>query len=159
MLKHSLKDQMRLQYGTVVQYYMYGGWLCPRTSLFLVRRELHSDCLALLQAPHIQEEAQLTLPLDINNYPFYRYVQIYFRVRCASVYSQYYSQPQFYRSGHVCGYYMTCEKKVNVIPLKGWVDQSGTGELEWSEVDLFWKSHVMCTFIALSKITANLLLL
>nr|XP_046271328.1 unconventional myosin-XV isoform X3 [Scatophagus argus] len=44
-----------------------------------VRRELHSDCLALLQAPHIQEEGQLTLPLDINNYPFYRYVQIYFR--------------------------------------------------------------------------------
>ncbi|KAM8723613.1 unconventional myosin-XV [Acanthopagrus schlegelii] len=44
-----------------------------------VRRELHSDCLALLQAPHIQEDAQLTLPLDINNYPFYRYVQIYFR--------------------------------------------------------------------------------
>ncbi|KAM9745591.1 unconventional myosin-XV isoform 1-T1 [Menidia menidia] len=44
-----------------------------------VRKELHSDCLALLQAPHIQEEAQLTLPLDINNYPFYRYVQIYFR--------------------------------------------------------------------------------
>ncbi|XP_041673445.1 unconventional myosin-XV [Cheilinus undulatus] len=42
-------------------------------------RELHSDCLALLQAPHIQEEVQLTLPLDINNYPFYRYVQIYFR--------------------------------------------------------------------------------
>ncbi|XP_008286228.1 unconventional myosin-XV [Stegastes partitus] len=42
-------------------------------------RELHSDCLALLQAPHIQEEAQLTLPLDINNYPFYRYVQIHFR--------------------------------------------------------------------------------
>lgn len=48
--------------------------------LSVVRRELHSDCLALLQAPHIQEEAQLTLPLDINNYPFYRYVQIYFRV-------------------------------------------------------------------------------
>ncbi|XP_047427282.1 unconventional myosin-XV [Mugil cephalus] len=44
-----------------------------------VRRQLHSDCLALLQAPHIQEEAQLPLPLDINNYPFYRYVQIYFR--------------------------------------------------------------------------------
>ncbi|KAL6102536.1 myo15a [Pungitius sinensis] len=44
-----------------------------------VRRELHSDCLALLQAPHIQEVAELTLPLDINNYPFYRYVQIYFR--------------------------------------------------------------------------------
>lgn len=57
-----------------------------------VRKELHSDCLALLQAPHIQEEAQLTLPLDINNYPFYRYVQIYFRVRCilTSVRSQRY---------------------------------------------------------------------
>lgn len=49
---------------------------------------MHSDCLALLQAPHIQEDAQLTLPLDINNYPFYRYVQIYFRVRCASIISQ-----------------------------------------------------------------------
>ncbi|KAM3863907.1 LOW QUALITY PROTEIN: unconventional myosin-XV [Diretmus argenteus] len=45
----------------------------------VVGRELHSDCLALLQAPHIREEAQLTLPLDINNYPFYRYVQVYFR--------------------------------------------------------------------------------
>ncbi|XP_076608369.1 unconventional myosin-XV [Chaetodon auriga] len=42
-------------------------------------RELHSDCLALLQAPHIQDQAQLTLPLDINNHPFFRYVQIYFR--------------------------------------------------------------------------------
>ncbi|XP_076739676.1 unconventional myosin-XV [Maylandia zebra] len=41
--------------------------------------ELHSDCLALLQAPHIQDDAELTLPLDINNYPFFRYVQIYFR--------------------------------------------------------------------------------
>uniref|UniRef100_A0A087XND3 Myosin XVA n=1 Tax=Poecilia formosa TaxID=48698 RepID=A0A087XND3_POEFO len=38
-----------------------------------------SDCLALLQAPHIQEEAQLTFPLDINNHPFYRYVQVHFR--------------------------------------------------------------------------------
>nr|XP_057906331.1 unconventional myosin-XV isoform X2 [Doryrhamphus excisus] len=46
-----------------------------------VRRELHYDCLALLQAPHIQESSssQLTLPLDINNYPFYRYVLSYFR--------------------------------------------------------------------------------
>ncbi|XP_072298739.1 unconventional myosin-XV [Eucyclogobius newberryi] len=43
------------------------------------RRELHSDCLALLQAPHIQEQAQLTLPLDINNFTFYRYVQIHFK--------------------------------------------------------------------------------
>nr|XP_061804993.1 unconventional myosin-XV-like [Nerophis lumbriciformis] len=45
------------------------------------RRELHSDCLALLQAPHIQESSssQLTLPLDINNYPFNRYVLSHFR--------------------------------------------------------------------------------
>ncbi|XP_019719970.1 unconventional myosin-XV-like [Hippocampus comes] len=45
------------------------------------RRELHSDCLALLQAPHIRESSsgQLTLPLDINNYPFDRYVLRYFR--------------------------------------------------------------------------------
>ncbi|XP_061761188.1 unconventional myosin-XV [Nerophis ophidion] len=46
-----------------------------------VRRELHYDCLALLQAPHIQESSssQLTLPLDINNYPFDHYVLRYFR--------------------------------------------------------------------------------
>uniref|UniRef100_M3ZGT3 Myosin XVA n=1 Tax=Xiphophorus maculatus TaxID=8083 RepID=M3ZGT3_XIPMA len=45
----------------------------------LLQTALHADCLALLQAPHIQEEAQLTLPLDINNHPFYRYVQVHFR--------------------------------------------------------------------------------
>ncbi|KAG7256583.1 hypothetical protein CRUP_025381, partial [Coryphaenoides rupestris] len=48
-----------------------------------VGSELHSDCLALLQAPHIRDETQLTLPLDINNYPFYRYVQAYFKVPAA----------------------------------------------------------------------------
>ncbi|XP_064819197.1 unconventional myosin-XV-like, partial [Oncorhynchus masou masou] len=42
-------------------------------------RELHSECLALVQAPHIQEQNQLTLPLDINDYPFSRYAQLYFR--------------------------------------------------------------------------------
>lgn len=51
------------------------------------RRELHSDCLALLQAPHIRESSsgQLTLPLDINNYPFDRYVLRYFRVRSVNI--------------------------------------------------------------------------
>lgn len=62
------------------------GHVIKHVPLIAVRRELHSDCLALLQAPHIQETVQLTLPLDINNYPFYRYVQIYFRVRCAQRY-------------------------------------------------------------------------
>nr|XP_046189969.1 unconventional myosin-XV isoform X1 [Oncorhynchus gorbuscha] len=42
-------------------------------------RELHSECLALVQAPHIQEQNQLTLPLDINDFPFSRYAQLYFR--------------------------------------------------------------------------------
>ncbi|XP_034151053.1 unconventional myosin-XV [Esox lucius] len=42
-------------------------------------RVLHSDSLALVQAPLLQEENQLTLPLDINNYPFSRYAQLYFR--------------------------------------------------------------------------------
>lgn len=69
---------------------VHKSWLnpCLTLSLFLssVRRELHSDCLALLQAPHIQDDAQLMLPLDINNYPFFRYVQIYFRVRRMSTY-------------------------------------------------------------------------
>uniref|UniRef100_I3KF02 Myosin XVA n=1 Tax=Oreochromis niloticus TaxID=8128 RepID=I3KF02_ORENI len=63
---------------------LHYSWLTPRLTLSLllssVHRELHSDCLALLQAPHIQDDAELTLPLDINNYPFFRYVQIHFRL-------------------------------------------------------------------------------
>ncbi|XP_022539080.2 unconventional myosin-XV isoform X1 [Astyanax mexicanus] len=42
-------------------------------------RELHSDCLALVQAPTVQVESQLTLPLDINNYPISKFIQVHFR--------------------------------------------------------------------------------
>ncbi|KAL7829701.1 hypothetical protein AOLI_G00305860 [Acnodon oligacanthus] len=42
-------------------------------------RELHSDCLALVQAPTVQVESQLTLPLDINNYSISKFVQVHFR--------------------------------------------------------------------------------
>uniref|UniRef100_A0A8C2G385 Myosin XVAa n=1 Tax=Cyprinus carpio TaxID=7962 RepID=A0A8C2G385_CYPCA len=42
-------------------------------------RELHSDCLALVQAPTVQVESQLTLPLDINNYTISKFVQIHFK--------------------------------------------------------------------------------
>ncbi|TSK31311.1 Unconventional myosin-XV [Bagarius yarrelli] len=43
-------------------------------------RELHSDCLALVQAPTVQVEAQLTLPLDINNFPVFKFIQLHFRI-------------------------------------------------------------------------------
>lgn len=46
-------------------------------------RELHSDCLALVQAPTVQVESQLTLPLDINNYPLSKFIQLHLRVSCA----------------------------------------------------------------------------
>lgn len=46
-------------------------------------RELHSDCLALVQAPTVQVESQLTLPLDINNFPISKFIQLHFRVSCA----------------------------------------------------------------------------
>ncbi|XP_036422587.1 unconventional myosin-XV isoform X1 [Colossoma macropomum] len=42
-------------------------------------RELHSDCLALVQAPTVQVESQLTLPLDINNYSISKFIQVHFR--------------------------------------------------------------------------------
>ncbi|KAK3532493.1 hypothetical protein QTP86_018529 [Hemibagrus guttatus] len=42
-------------------------------------RELHSDCLALVQAPTVQVESQLTLPLDINNFPISKFIQLHFR--------------------------------------------------------------------------------
>lgn len=56
---------------------MYTAFL---TSVFLGGRELHSDCLALVQAPTVQVESQLTLPLDINNYTISKFVQIHFKV-------------------------------------------------------------------------------
>ncbi|KAG7316984.1 hypothetical protein KOW79_019282 [Hemibagrus wyckioides] len=42
-------------------------------------RELHSDCLALVQAPTVQVESQLTLPLDINNFHISKFIQLHFR--------------------------------------------------------------------------------
>ncbi|XP_030634878.1 unconventional myosin-XV [Chanos chanos] len=42
-------------------------------------RQLHSECLALVQAPTVQVEPQLTLPLDINNYMMTKYIRSNFR--------------------------------------------------------------------------------
>ncbi|KAG5279414.1 hypothetical protein AALO_G00077540 [Alosa alosa] len=42
-------------------------------------RELHSDCLALVQAPTVEVVSQLTLPLDINNYSMTKCIQLYFK--------------------------------------------------------------------------------
>ncbi|XP_078145991.1 unconventional myosin-XV [Centroberyx gerrardi] len=41
--------------------------------------ELHSDCLAVVQAPKVQVDPQLTLPLDINNYLITHYIRAIFR--------------------------------------------------------------------------------
>ncbi|XP_066511963.1 unconventional myosin-XV [Hoplias malabaricus] len=42
-------------------------------------RELHSECLALVQAPRVQVDTQLTLPLDINNHLMTKYIRSNFR--------------------------------------------------------------------------------
>ncbi|XP_051558226.1 unconventional myosin-XV [Myxocyprinus asiaticus] len=42
-------------------------------------RERHSECLALVQAPRIQTDPQLTLPLDINNHLMTKYIRTHFR--------------------------------------------------------------------------------
>ncbi|KAM9315347.1 unconventional myosin-XV [Pholidichthys leucotaenia] len=41
--------------------------------------ELHSDCLAVVQAPKVQVDPQLTLPLDINNYLITHYIRTMLR--------------------------------------------------------------------------------
>ncbi|XP_029006805.1 unconventional myosin-XV [Betta splendens] len=41
--------------------------------------ELHSDCMAVVQAPKVQVDPQLTLPLDINNYLMTHYIRAMFR--------------------------------------------------------------------------------
>ncbi|XP_051789441.1 unconventional myosin-XV [Erpetoichthys calabaricus] len=42
-------------------------------------KEVHSDCLALVQSPKVQLEAQLTLPLDINNFLISRFIRSHFQ--------------------------------------------------------------------------------
>ncbi|XP_034150391.1 unconventional myosin-XV [Esox lucius] len=42
-------------------------------------REMHAECLALVQAPTVQVDPQLTLPLDINNYLMTHYIRAIFR--------------------------------------------------------------------------------
>ncbi|KAG5277615.1 hypothetical protein AALO_G00089440 [Alosa alosa] len=44
-----------------------------------VEKQLHSDCLALVEAPRIAVDSQLTLPLDINNHLMTKYVRSHFR--------------------------------------------------------------------------------
>ncbi|KAK5899254.1 hypothetical protein CesoFtcFv8_008750 [Champsocephalus esox] len=41
--------------------------------------ELHYDCLAVVQAPKVQVDPQLTLPLDINNHLMTHYIRAIFR--------------------------------------------------------------------------------
>lgn len=50
--------------------------------------ELHSDCLAVVQAPTVQVDPQLTLPLDINNYLMTHYIRAIFRVNTQSTYTK-----------------------------------------------------------------------
>ncbi|KAL2076592.1 hypothetical protein ACEWY4_027811 [Coilia grayii] len=44
-----------------------------------VGKELHSDCLALVEAPRVEGTPQLTLPLDVNNYLMTKYIRSHFR--------------------------------------------------------------------------------
>lgn len=68
---------------------------CHQASLFFVcvcvcsgGEELHSDCLAVVQAPTVQVDPQLTLPLDINNYLMTHYIRAIFRVNIKYTYSE-----------------------------------------------------------------------
>nr|XP_014344251.1 PREDICTED: unconventional myosin-XV [Latimeria chalumnae] len=44
-----------------------------------VLKEVHRDCITDVQAPSAQSDSQLTLPLDINNYPISKYVRVHFK--------------------------------------------------------------------------------
>lgn len=54
--------------------------------------ELHSDCLAVVQAPTVQVDPQLILPLDINNYLMTHYIQTMFRVQTRCCFGLHQSQ-------------------------------------------------------------------
>ena len=66
-----------------------------QASAFFVRacmcaggEELHSDCLAVVQAPTVQVDPQLILPLDINNYLMTHYIRAIFRVNMKYTYTK-----------------------------------------------------------------------
>lgn len=46
-------------------------------------REVNAGCVVLVPPPALQPDPQLTLPLDINDYPMAKYVRGHFQVRCA----------------------------------------------------------------------------
>lgn len=46
-----------------------------------VHKQVNEDCAFRVPPPKLQAESQLTLPLDINNYPMAKYVQTHFKVR------------------------------------------------------------------------------
>lgn len=58
--------------------------LCVCLCLCTGGDELHSDCLAVVQAPKVQVDPQLTLPLDINNYLMTHYIRAIFKVNTHS---------------------------------------------------------------------------
>lgn len=53
---------------------------CVRAFIFTGGTELHSDRLAVVQAPTVRVDPQLTLPLDVNNYLMTHYIRAIFRV-------------------------------------------------------------------------------
>ncbi|KAL7979388.1 hypothetical protein Chor_015412 [Crotalus horridus] len=63
------------------------GWGTPPlpsalAALFLflvVHKQVNEDCVIPVPPPKMQANFQLTLPLDINNYPMAKYVQLYFK--------------------------------------------------------------------------------
>nr|XP_016854626.1 PREDICTED: unconventional myosin-XV-like [Anolis carolinensis] len=44
-----------------------------------VHKQVNEDCVVSVPRPKLQEESQLTLPLDVNNYPMAKYVRIHFK--------------------------------------------------------------------------------
>lgn len=54
--------------------------MCVHACVFTGGTELHSDSLAVVQAPTVQVDPQLTLPLDVNNYLMTHYIRAIFRV-------------------------------------------------------------------------------
>ncbi|KAH0632036.1 hypothetical protein JD844_020060 [Phrynosoma platyrhinos] len=44
-----------------------------------VHKQVNEGCVASIPRPKLQEDSQLTLPLDINNYPMTKYVRIHFK--------------------------------------------------------------------------------
>lgn len=144
----------RVQTQTTALWRSVGALWCHQASFFFVcvcacvcagGEELHSDCLAVVQAPTVQVDPQLTLPLDINNYLITHYIRAIFRVKMNYTSTEHSAQHGHGNKGIPLGKLIYMSEYLQSVCLAGaivWNADSPTGEFAHS--DGWWAETGSC---------------